>query len=110
MTQLLKFVALALVAAPWASAFPSYLSLGGLSKRQLDEILPRLHVAPPETPPGPPADTSAKLVFDDDHPYVPPGPGDLRGPCPGFNTLANHGVGISLYLCIILVNTDARHL
>lgn len=24
------------------------------------------------------------------HEYVPPGPGDLRGPCPGLNALANH--------------------
>jgi Peroxidase, family 2 len=23
--------------------------------------------------------------------WAPPGPGDLRGPCPGLNTLANHG-------------------
>jgi hypothetical protein len=24
------------------------------------------------------------------HEYVPPGPGDERGPCPGLNSLANH--------------------
>lgn len=24
------------------------------------------------------------------HEYVPPGPDDLRGPCPGLNALANH--------------------
>jgi len=26
-----------------------------------------------------------------DHPFKPPGPGDLRSPCPALNTLANHG-------------------
>ncbi|KAJ3928404.1 MAG: hypothetical protein NXY57DRAFT_1063857 [Lentinula lateritia] len=25
------------------------------------------------------------------HAFVPPGPGDFRGPCPGVNALANHG-------------------
>jgi len=25
------------------------------------------------------------------HPFMPPGPTDVRGPCPGLNTLANHG-------------------
>ncbi|GJP43856.1 hypothetical protein CLOM_g3261 [Closterium sp. NIES-68] len=24
--------------------------------------------------------------------YIPPGPNDARGPCPAFNTMANHGV------------------
>lgn len=28
---------------------------------------------------------------DDKHPYIKPGPGDKRGPCPGLNTIANHG-------------------
>ncbi|BEI84632.1 hypothetical protein CcaverHIS002_0500330 [Cutaneotrichosporon cavernicola] len=28
---------------------------------------------------------------DADHPWIAPGPGDLRGPCPGLNTAANHG-------------------
>lgn len=25
------------------------------------------------------------------HKWVAPGPGDIRGPCPGLNALANHG-------------------
>jgi hypothetical protein len=25
------------------------------------------------------------------HPYIAPGPNDIRGACPGMNTLANHG-------------------
>lgn len=106
MTQLLKFVALALVAAPWTSAFPAYQSLGGLTGKDLDVVLSKLAVAPPESPPGPPTDTSAKLVFDDDHPFIPPGPHDLRGPCPAFNTLANHGVSIFPYSCFISTNFD----
>ncbi|KAG8213290.1 hypothetical protein J3R82DRAFT_11765 [Butyriboletus roseoflavus] len=36
-------------------------------------------------------DTSAKLVYDSAHPYEPDQPGDIRGPCPGLNTLASHG-------------------
>lgn len=28
---------------------------------------------------------------DEAHPWQAPGPGDQRGPCPGLNTLANHG-------------------
>ncbi|KAJ7198453.1 Cloroperoxidase, partial [Mycena pura] len=27
----------------------------------------------------------------DDHPWIAPGPTDVRSPCPGLNTLANHG-------------------
>ena len=26
------------------------------------------------------------------HAFVPPGPNDIRGPCPGLNTAANHNV------------------
>lgn len=26
-----------------------------------------------------------------EHAYAPPGPGDIRGPCPGLNALSNHG-------------------
>ena len=29
---------------------------------------------------------------DDAHAFVPPGPNDIRGPCPGLNTAANHNV------------------
>jgi len=91
MNQFMKFLALALAAAPWADAFPAYRSLGGLSKGQLDVVLPMLDVAPPENPPGPLNDTSAKLVNDAAHPWIAPSPNDMRGPCPGLNTLASHG-------------------
>ena len=29
---------------------------------------------------------------DTAHEFVPPGPNDIRGPCPGLNTAANHNV------------------
>ena len=47
-----------------------------------------------DIPPPPPAleFNGTKLVNDAAHPYIAPGPGDQRGPCPGLNTLANHGV------------------
>ncbi|TFY81293.1 heme-thiolate peroxidase [Hericium alpestre] len=32
-----------------------------------------------------------KRIPDAAHPFQPPGPTDQRGPCPGLNTLANHG-------------------
>ena len=35
-----------------------------------------------------------EVPADDDtaHKFVPPGPNDIRGPCPGLNTAANHQV------------------
>lgn len=30
-------------------------------------------------------------LTSDEHKFIPPGPGDIRGPCPGLNLLANHG-------------------
>ncbi|KIM85662.1 hypothetical protein PILCRDRAFT_340227 [Piloderma croceum F 1598] len=73
-------------------AFPQYGSLAGLSSRQLAEILPTLQARTDIIPPpGPMNDTSTKLVNDKEHPYIPPGPDDIRGPCPAMNTLANHG-------------------
>ncbi|KIJ42630.1 hypothetical protein M422DRAFT_254074 [Sphaerobolus stellatus SS14] len=72
-------------------AFPQYQSLGGLSQRELVHILPRFTPVTPPAPPGPPSDTSVKLVNDEAHPSIPPRNGDMRGPCPGLNTLASHG-------------------
>jgi hypothetical protein len=46
----------------------------------------------PPPPPGPPNFTGTKLVNDRDHPWRPLRNGDIRGPCPGLNTLASHGV------------------
>jgi len=84
-------VAFEITAFP-VSSFPAHRSLAGLSPEQLDMILPKFSVAPPENPPGPLNDTSAKLVNDAAHPWRSPAPNDMRGPCPGLNTLASHGV------------------
>ncbi|KAF8805489.1 Cloroperoxidase [Phlegmacium glaucopus] len=89
MKILLFFVALALTST--TGAFPSYGSLAGLSVEERDLIIPKLQVRGAEPPPGPLSDTSAKLVNDEDHPWRPLQPGDIRGPCPGLNTLASHG-------------------
>lgn len=86
-------------------AFPSHASLAGLSQSELDAIIPTLERRTPEPPPGPPTDTSSKLVVDPAHPFIPAKPTDIRGPCPGLNTLASHGVrwpliGACVYLII----------
>jgi len=87
-----KLTVLAVTAIPLAAAFSHHRSLGGLSAEQIDAIVPTLRVAPPENPPGPQNDTSTRLVDDADHPWMAAAPNDMRGPCPGLNTLASHGV------------------
>ncbi|KAH6905561.1 Chloroperoxidase [Coprinopsis sp. MPI-PUGE-AT-0042] len=72
-------------------AFPHYASLAGVSGRQLAQALPETAAVVPGMTPGPLAFTGKKLVHDAAHPYIAPGPGDQRGPCPGLNVLANHG-------------------
>ncbi|PPQ79670.1 hypothetical protein CVT25_003244 [Psilocybe cyanescens] len=72
-------------------AFPAYGSLAGLTREQLDAVVPTLNYQTPQNPPGPLKDTSAKLVNDAAHPWKQQAPGDIRGPCPGLNTLASHG-------------------
>lgn len=32
-----------------------------------------------------------RIEVTGDHAFIPPGAGDLRGPCPGLNALSNHG-------------------
>ncbi|TFK18174.1 Cloroperoxidase [Coprinopsis marcescibilis] len=75
---------------PYALAFPSYASLRGLSARQEEPVEAQGGKVPPN-PPGPPSFTGTKLVDDSDHPWQAPQSGDIRGPCPGLNTLASHG-------------------
>ncbi|KAF5314631.1 hypothetical protein D9611_007146 [Ephemerocybe angulata] len=84
-------------------AFPAYGSLHGLSERDLASAVASLDITLPGTPPGPPSFTGTKLIYDALHPYIPPGPLDIRGPCPGLNTLANHG-----YLPRIGIATPAQ--
>ncbi|KAF5335382.1 hypothetical protein D9611_011765 [Ephemerocybe angulata] len=73
-------------------AFPRYASLGGLTERELAEIVPRLPSSDPAKPPGPLKYNGTKLVYDRAHPWKPLGRDDIRGPCPGLNTLASHGM------------------
>ncbi|KAH6897767.1 Chloroperoxidase [Coprinopsis sp. MPI-PUGE-AT-0042] len=74
-------------------AFPAYQSLAGIEARQMDDILASGSLVPrvPPPPPGPMPFLGSKLVNDAAHPFIAPKPTDLRGPCPGLNTLANHG-------------------
>ncbi|KAF9443212.1 hypothetical protein P691DRAFT_779002, partial [Macrolepiota fuliginosa MF-IS2] len=87
MVSFVNFVTLALALASTASAFPAYGSLAGLPREELDKVLPTLEFKKPAPPPGPPAYTGTKLVYDKAHPWKAPGPNDIRGPCPGLNTL-----------------------
>lgn len=92
----LRSIALLLLSLPvWANAFPShYESLAGLSNEEIDLYIRESDSKFPgaQPPPGPLTDTSSKLVNDAAHPFKAPGPNDIRGPCPGLNTLASHGV------------------
>lgn len=87
-----------LALASSAAAFPAFGSLAGRSEEELESIIPSLWISPPESPPQPSNDTGTKLVNDANHPWQPTMAGDIRGPCPGLNTLANHGVCI-FHLC-----------
>ncbi|KAF8888455.1 heme-thiolate peroxidase [Gymnopilus junonius] len=73
------------------NAFPAYQSLAGLTREELDVVIPTLKFVPPPSPPGPLADDSTKLVNDAAHPFIAPRSSDQRGPCPALNTLASHG-------------------
>ena len=78
---------------PHLTNFPEYRSLAGLSPQEVTAVARTFSSTPGAQPLPPPInDTSAKLVNDEAHPYLPVRPGDIRGPCPGLNTLASHGV------------------
>ncbi|KAG9314954.1 heme-thiolate peroxidase [Chiua virens] len=90
-TILAAFVPYAL-GYPHLANFPEYRSLVGLSPEQVRAVARTLNSMPGAQPLPPPVnDTSPKLVYDATHPYIPDFPGDIRGPCPGLNTLASHG-------------------
>ncbi|KAJ7466350.1 Chloroperoxidase [Mycena latifolia] len=64
--------------------------------------------------PTQPTDTGLKQIPDAAHPFIAPGPNDQRGPCPGMNTLANHGYiprnGIATFEEITLAMVEAFNL
>ncbi|TFK21041.1 Cloroperoxidase [Coprinopsis marcescibilis] len=74
------------------SGFPAHASLAGLSGRDYHYVVSQLEAKVPAPPPGPLDFNGTKLVDDPEHPWMPLQPGDVRGPCPGLNTLASHGV------------------
>jgi len=70
-------------------------SLAGRSQEEIEDFIKRNgnKIVGAQPLPIPMKDTRMKLVHDAKHPYKAPRPGvDTRGPCPGMNTLANHGV------------------
>ncbi|KAK0544806.1 hypothetical protein OC846_005226 [Tilletia horrida] len=80
-----------------ANAFPhlaegwEHRSLAGMSEETINEIFSRQAIVGAKPIPAAQTNTSSRLVYDVYHPYKAPGPNDIRGPCPGLNTLANHG-------------------
>ncbi|KAF8139008.1 aromatic peroxygenase precursor, partial [Boletus edulis] len=78
---------------PHLANFPEYRSLAGLSQEEVRAVTRQFggNMPGPQPLPPPISDTSGKLVNDAAHPFKPLRPGDIRGPCPGLNTLASHG-------------------
>ncbi|EKM83297.1 hypothetical protein AGABI1DRAFT_111729 [Agaricus bisporus var. burnettii JB137-S8] len=92
MVGFISFVALAIALVAPAAAFPAHGSLAGLSRQELDDAMSGFgKYKRPPPPPGPLEYGGVKLVNDAEHPFKPPRKGDIRGPCPALNTLANHG-------------------
>ena len=106
---------LAIMVVPRAMAFPGMAGVPGvrsaseveaqLAKRQTTCPFNAKHVpAPPITSQFPyagaqnglpstrPGNFQVPAFGDNVHGFVPPGPNDIRGPCPGLNTAANHNV------------------
>ena len=89
-------------------AFPSYNSLAGLSEREVEELVARLPQVLPPNPPGPLEFNGTKMVNDLDHHLNPLRKGDIRGPCPGLNTLASHGVSEHIPLALFELSAFCR--
>ncbi|KAJ7270406.1 Chloroperoxidase [Mycena rebaudengoi] len=69
-----------------ANAWPNIRDAPSTSVDIQDGQTGTLMVLPPRQ-----TDTGTKRVPDAHHPFIAPGPNDMRGPCPAMNTLANHG-------------------
>ena len=84
-------IAVALL-SPVTRAFLQHTSLAGLSERDVNFAQTKFKAVVPPPPPGPLKYDGTKRVDDHKHPWMPPRRGDIRGPCPGLNTMASHGV------------------
>jgi hypothetical protein len=89
--QFLTFVQLCLIGLVSARAFPRYASLAGMSNEEVEIVARQIGYSPPQPAPPPLQNDDAILVNNPQHPFIPAGPEDQRGPCPGLNTLASHG-------------------
>ena len=103
MAKLVSFIVFSLAFVSSTIAFPAYASLAGLSQEELERVLPTLQVREPASPPPPLTFNGTKLVNDARHPWKPLMDGDIRGPCPGLNALASHGVRTLSYASTRLV-------
>ena len=115
LTNMSALFLLAIMVVPRAMAFPWMAGAPGirsaseveaqLAKRQTTCPFNANHVpAPPITSKFPyagaqnglpstrPGNFQVPAFGDSVHGFVPPGPNDIRGPCPGLNTAANHNV------------------
>ena len=93
--NMIRPLVLVLTCASIATSFSSYGSLAGLSELEQEAIISTLQIHDDpwtEPPPGPLPYDGTKLVNDKDHPFEELRVGDIRGPSPGLNTLASHGV------------------
>jgi Peroxidase, family 2 len=84
--------------ASLACGFGHYASPRRVYGSEIARELPQPASVFPGMTPGPLEFTGTKLVHDAMHPYIAPGEGDQRGPCPGLNVLANHGVCIGHWI------------
>jgi len=101
----MKTVSCIFLAGLWSytQAFPHLSPLSSHAARQLDPLSSESQrktrqLSLEETNCGPvpclifdPVDQFVDVSPTSENPYIPPGPGDLRGPCPGLNAAANHG-------------------
>lgn len=105
------------MAFPWVADMPGVRSVPEVEKRQTTCPFNTNHqpAAPitqqfpyagainglPSTRPG---NFQVPAPGDTAHAFIPPGPNDIRGPCPGLNSAANHNVGL-FNANIIFINT-----
>lgn len=82
-------------------AFPSYMSQHIRNLQPGDALQKRAIDSASETNCGPTpcaifSEEEQLVSIEGEYAFVPPGPGDLRGPCPGLNAAANHNYSESL--------------